>query len=94
MKAMAFMGCMDSGHGCFPPRPNTQGSATVTVNNIPVHCVSHAWPPHRCGKQVHDGVLSSGADDVTVEGLPVGHIGASVSCGSVVAQGSPDVFVG
>jgi len=39
-------------------------------------------------------VLAEGSASVFVEGQGVGRIGDPVACGSVVAEGSPDVFAG
>ena len=85
---------MGTGHDCFPPRPNTEGSDDVFVNGIPIHRVGDSWPVHVCGDSAHDGVLSNGSSSVSVNGKPVGRIGDMISCGSMVAQGSDDVFAG
>lgn len=94
MSAMAYKGCKDTGHGCFPPRASTEGSSTVFVNGIPIHCVGDKWAVHTCGDNAHDGELSSGSSSVYIEGDATGRIGDNVSCGSVVAEGSSDVFAG
>lgn len=85
---------MCTGHSCFPPRKAINGSITVTAGGLQVHCIGDAWMPHRCDKEVHDGVLSQGSPTVTVEGKAVGHVGSTISCGSVVATGLPDVIIG
>lgn len=83
-----------TGHACWPPRPNTQGSPNVFVNGRPVHRQSDSWAPHTCGDNTHGGNLSSGSSTVFANGLSVGRIGDPVSCGSAVSVGSPNVFAG
>ena len=78
-----------TGHGCWPPRPSTQGSGLFDVEGVPVHLQGHAWAPHTCPSipETHASVLSSGSSLFDAEGLQVGRVGDPVACGSVVAQG-------
>lgn len=94
MSAATFKGAMCTGHDCYPPRPNLEGDDDVTVNGIPIHLVGHKWPIHVCGNSSHDGVLVSGSTTVAVGDFGIGRIGDMVSCGSLVAEGSPDVLIG
>lgn len=95
MPALSYLGVKDTGHGCYPPRANVGPSASnVYVNGIAVHIVGDTYPTHCCGVTCHDGTLSSGSSTVYVNGQPVGRIGDPVSCGGLVAEGSPDVFAG
>ncbi len=66
------------------------------VNDIPLHCAGHAWAPHTCPgiPETHASVLADGWPSVYAEGRRIGYIGAPVACGSAVAEGSPNVFVG
>lgn len=82
-----------SGHDCWPPRPNNQGSPTVFVNDRPVHRLTDSYEPHCCGIPCHGGVAAEGSPNVFCEDLPKGRVGDAVSCGSVMAEGSPDVFI-
>ena len=82
MPAVCRKGDTCTGHGGFPPRANDEGSPNVFVNGIPA------------GNSCHDGTLSGGSSSVFVNGKALGRIGDDVSCGSVVASGSPDVFSG
>ncbi|MCX7999773.1 MAG: hypothetical protein N3A69_12625 [Leptospiraceae bacterium] len=34
------------GHGCWPPRPNDEGSPNVFVNSRPVHRLGDHWETH------------------------------------------------
>lgn len=95
MPAAARKGDKDTGHGCWPPRPSTQGSETVFINNIPAHRQGDAYASHCCPKKgCHGSVLSKGCSSVFVDNKPQGRKGDPVACGGVVAQGSPDVFIG
>lgn len=85
-----------TGHSSFPPRPSSGGSGDVFVNGIAVHREGDSWSPHGSPSPSppHSGVLSDGSSSVYVNDKMVGRIGDPVSCGSAVAQGSPDVFAG
>lgn len=89
MPAVAFLGSIGSGHGCFPPRPSVSGDPTFRINGIPVHRAGDAWGPHSCGLVTHDGVLAAGSPTFRVNGQPAGRIADPVDCGSVCAQGDP-----
>ena len=96
MPAVSRLGDVCSGHGCHPPRPSTEGSSDVFVNGIGVHRLGDAWASHTCGDNTHAGNLASGSSTVFANGLQVGRIADPINgvCGSVVAQGSEDVFAG
>lgn len=96
MPALSFLEVSCTGHGGYPPRANTGPSATnVYVNGIKVHIVGDVYPTHCTSPpDCHDGTLASGSSTVFVNGQPAGRIGDNVSCGSIVSQGSPNVFVG
>lgn len=87
-------GDLGTGHGCFPPRPNIQGSLSVFVNGIAVHRQTDAWAQHCCDDVCHTGHLSQGSTKVFANGLGVARIGDPVSCGSACATGSGNVFAG
>jgi uncharacterized Zn-binding protein involved in type VI secretion len=94
MPAVTRLGDSCTGHGCFPPRPNTSASGNVFVNNIAVHRQSDAWATHCCGPSCHDSVLASGSGSVFVNNLQIARIGDPVACGSSIAAGSDSVFAG
>lgn len=91
MPAVARLGDLCTGHGCFPPRPSVSASPNVFANLIPVHRQSDSWAVHCC-KTCHGSVLAKGSPNVFANNLQVGRIGDPVACGSVVASGSPNVF--
>ena len=82
-----------TGHGAYPPRPNCQGSPNVFINSLPAHRKTDAWMIH-CHLSCHPGTLITGSPTVFTNSLPQGRVGDSVNCGSRVANGSPDTFVG
>jgi len=98
MPSVARLADLCTGHGCYPPRPNIQGSPTVFVNGRPVHRLTDAWAIHCCGPSCHGAVLAKGSTTVFVNGLPCGRIGDLVGvpgeCGSVVMTGSTNVSAG
>lgn len=95
MPAVARMGDMCTGHGCWNPRPNDEGSPDVFINGVPAHRLGDHWTTHCCfGSMCHASALASGSGSVFVNGRPLGRIGDSVACGSAVAEGSPNVFAG
>ena len=81
---------MCTGHGSCARRAHVTGSPDVFVNGIPSHRVSDAWARH-C---THESVLAAGSKTVFVNGRPKGRVGDPVACGSLVATGSNNVFVG
>lgn len=94
MRAATRFGDTCTGHGCFPPRVNDQGSPTVNINGKPAHRQGDHWVVHVCGKNSHDSVAQTGSGTVNINGKQAMRIGDPIACGSVVAQGSPDVFIG
>ncbi len=95
MPQAARLGDIGSGHGCWPPRQNVQGSGNVFINGIPAHRVGDAWATHCCPNQgCHASVLAVGSGTVFTNGVPQGRIGDLVACGSRVVTGSSNVFIG
>jgi len=81
-----------SGHGCFPSRPNVQGSPNVFINDLAVHRETDAWASHCC-KTCHSSAAAEGSPNVFVNDLPKCRIGDAVACGSTMVTGSNNVFV-
>jgi uncharacterized Zn-binding protein involved in type VI secretion len=94
MKAATRLGDICTGHGAFPPRVNDEGSPNVFINGSPAHRVGDHWPEHCDPDTCHDSNTASGSSSVFVNGKPAARLGDAVACGSVIAQGSPDVFIG
>ena len=84
-----------TGHGCYPPRRNSQASTNVFINGIGAHRQGDTWPPHGCSDcSPHSGTLANGSSTVYVNGKQLARIGDPISCGSRCAQGSVNVFAG
>ena len=82
-----------SGHGCFAPRPAITGSGNVFVNGLAVVRKDDEWDTHCC-VTCHNGISATVSTKVFVNGRGVTRIGDEISCGSVSAQGSHNVFFG
>lgn len=95
MPAAARLADVCTGHADFPPRPNDQGSPNVYVNGRPLHRNGDHWLQHCNPVPVcHDSALGGGSATVYANGKRAGRIGDAVACGSTVATGSGDVFIG
>ena len=94
MPAISRLGDECTGHGCHPPRVNDSGSPDTFINGIAAHRVGDHWVEHTCGDNTHDGVAVSGSSTVFINGKAAMRVGDKISCGSAVAQGSPNVFIG
>lgn len=92
MPSVTRKGDLDSGHGAFPPNALSSGSSNVFVNNLPCGRKSDPYPSHSDGESSHSRNISGGSPTVYVNNLPLARVGDSVSCGSTVAQGSPNVY--
>lgn len=87
-------GDLCSGHGCFPPRPTTSWASSTYVNNLLVHRTGDSYATHCCGIPCHGGSGGRGSSNTIIENAACRRIGDPVSCGSIAAQGSPNVIVG
>lgn len=84
-----------SGHDACPPRPLIEGSPNVFTNNRNAGRVGDNYTTHSCIEHPpHGGIIASGSHTVFINGRQAGRIGDPVSCGSTVAQGSNNVFIG
>ena len=95
MPAVSRLGDTTTGHDGFEPRPGVSASVNIFCNSIAVHKVGDPWITHCDGSpSCHGGAMSSGSGTVYVNGQPCGRFGDSISCGDVLAGGSPNVFCG
>ena len=94
MPAASRQGDLCSGHGPFPPRPLVSGSPNVLINGIPAGRRNDPYGIQCSTKKCHGGSAAGGSGSVRVNGRPLVRIGDGVSCGSVSAMGSPNVFAG
>jgi len=82
-----------SGHGCFAPRQARTGSTNVFANGLGVVRKDDEWDTHCC-VTCHNGISTTVSTKVFANGRGVTRIGDEISCGSVSAQGSHNVFFG
>ena len=94
MPAAARLGDLCTGHGCWPPREGVSASPNVFINGIPAHRLNDPWYIHCCDTDCHDGEVASGSGTVFINGLPAARMGDSISCGSLISEGSPNVHIG
>jgi len=94
MPAVVRLGDKCTGHDVFPPRANDRGSPNVFVNGKPVHREGDHWVTHCFPPACHDSILQKGSSTVKVNGKGIARIGDQIACGSVCAEGSPNVFAG
>ncbi|QNI20955.1 PAAR repeat-containing protein [Vibrio phage vB_pir03] len=86
-----------TGHGCFPPSTVTGTSPDVTINGQPAMLAGDPMAPHTCVRKpypTHGSTIVGGSGTVLINGKPSVRIGDPVGCGSAVAGGSSDVFIG
>lgn len=96
MPGSVRLGDLCSGHGCWPPRVNDQGSPNVFADGIPVHRVGDHWITHCCVSPpypCHDSVAAQGSPNVFANGKAKCRIGDAVACGSTMVTGSSTVFI-
>lgn len=93
MPAISRISDMTCGH-CFFPVPVLKGSANVFVNGMAAAFIGSEFPPHKCNKSTHKGVLAKGSSSVFANGKAIGRIGDQLTCGDRLAEGSPTVFCG
>lgn len=82
-----------TGHGSFPPRLPAQGSPNVFINNKQAVRKDDLWQPH-CSGSCHTGKSKKGSGTVFINGKDAMRIGDPIDCGSFIAQGSNNVFIG
>ena len=83
--------CLCSGHSTYPPRPPITWSPDVFVNELNVIRYGDSWEIHCC--PICHGGTSVGGGTVFVNGRVAQQVGDPISCGSVHAQHSPNVYI-
>lgn len=84
-----------TGHDQCPPRPLAEGSPNVFKNGLPAGRaeIDH-YALHGCKDHLpHTGVIVGGSKTVIINGYHAGEVGNTVSCGSSVKEGSPNIFL-
>lgn len=82
-----------TGHGGYSPRPTTEGSEDVFINNRQAHREGDSLASH-CTRYCHSGKTNDGSKSVFVNGKKAVRVGDSVDCGSSIMTGSDSVFIG
>jgi len=82
-----------TGHGCFPSRPNCQGSPNVFINSRAAHRKGDLYCAHCCGPACHGSTACAGSPNVFTNSKDQERVGDPVCCGSAMATGSPNVIV-
>lgn len=93
-KPAARLGDNCTGHKCFPPRPIIKASNNVNINGIKAARKGDQLAIHCCSGKCHDGIIANGSRTVNINGRPAARITDQVNCGSKIAQGSGNVFIG
>lgn len=94
MPGAVRLGDICTGHGCYPPRPNSQASNDVNVNGRGFHRAGDGWIVHCCYTSCHSSVSSQGSKTVFVNGRSAIRIGDGQTCASKALQGSNNVYAG
>ena len=80
-------------HGCWGGHKPAIASENVFIDGIPALRKGDAYFPHCCpGNDCHSG-NANGTSTVFINGKPAQKIGDPVTCGSIMIQGSPSVFI-
>lgn len=82
-----------TGHGPYPPRLPAQASPDVFINGIAAIRNGDLWNAH-CAGSCHPGTNAAGSSTVFINNKNSQRMGDPVDCGSYIAQGSPNVFIG
>jgi len=87
-------GDLDTGHGPWPPRANTSKSSNVFVNGKGSLRKGDSYDVHCVGSSCHAGAAKKGSGTVFINGRDAMRIADPITCGSFIAQGSNNVFIG
>ena len=104
---VTYTGALSTGHICYPPTALTV-SFSITVGPVLVNAAGkgglagrvgdlfapHACPCSKCPPPHLVRAISSGAKNVYFNMRPAARIGDWISCGDIIAEGSPNVYAG
>ena len=93
MPAVVKDGCVCTGHGCYPSRPNATKSSKFFIGGRGVVRIGDLWQVHCCDS-CHIGTQSTGSGKLFVGGKAVARIGDKISCGSKNMTGASRFFNG
>lgn len=99
MTAIARLGDISTGHGCFPPTEMVTTPIKKTyINGVLAGAAdpSCQFEAHTCGTVTHTRAerypLPKSGTKTFIEGYPIAVIGSDIACGDAIAQGSPTTF--
>lgn len=93
----ARLGDQCTGHACYPARPSITASSDTFVNGIPALRVGDKYAVHCCVTlpfDCHPGIVIAGSGSTFINNMPAARMGDMIDCGSKIALGSSDTFVG
>lgn len=93
MPSVTRIGDRTTGH-CYDPVPLLDGSPNIFVNGKAIGTIGGKYPEHSCGLSSHEGELTKGSSTTFANGKAICRIGDKLSCDDVIAEGSPNVFIG
>lgn len=97
MPAASRLGDLSQGHDGFAPTQSViTPISTVIINGLAALTVNAEFTAHTSGNQTHpqnNRKVIAGSPDIFFEGKSAARVGDSISCGDVVGQGSPNVFL-
>ena len=71
------------------------GSPTVLINGVPACRMGDVGTPHfKPANPPHPNLVAVGSSTVLVNGIPLARMGDLMTCGSMIAAGSPNVIAG
>ena len=95
MPAATRKGDNCTGHDSCPPVPLVECSQNVFINKLGAGRVGDHYASHGCITHPgHQDVIAAGSSSVFINGKPAARVGAAVSIGGAVQDGSGDVFIG
>ena len=99
MTAIARLGDMSTGHGCFAPTPMVITPVHKTyVNGVLAGVADQScqFESHTCGLVTHPREERYPIPDPNcktfIEGYPIAVIGGDINCGDAIAEGSANTF--
>lgn len=95
MPSAALMGSPTLPHSGWSGGILLSGSPTVIINGLPVCRMGDVGTPHfKPDNAPHPEFVAAGSSTVLVNGIPLARMGDPMTCGSMIAAGSPNVIVG
>jgi uncharacterized Zn-binding protein involved in type VI secretion len=78
----------------YPPHAIIEGSKDVFINNLPAARMGDMLAPHGCSTPPESIKIAKGSLTVFINGMPAARITDPTTCGTIIGEGSMDVFSG